>query len=171
MCISIWCVCLSMPHMCVWYLWTPDEHVESPRTGKINSCKLPCGCWGSTPDPLHEQIILTTESFDQPLPSHHEKTDSQFLPSHHESAKMNSCTHNLKSLIATLLLLSYLLWCICPHLFSFFLEKLGNHFKNENNGSIRKAKAFINISFLYKTGKARNRKQIKIVRKNGILES
>jgi hypothetical protein len=35
-------------------------HYETPETGVMNSCELPCGCWESIPGLLEEQLVLLT---------------------------------------------------------------------------------------------------------------
>jgi hypothetical protein len=65
--------CLCLPdagNKCVHHSHVARrEHFESPRTGIIDSCDLPCGILRLEPGPLQEQVFLTTESSLQAQPS------------------------------------------------------------------------------------------------------
>lgn len=41
--------CMSVHHVCVWYLQT---------LGVTRSCELTCGCWNLNPDLLEQQVLL-----------------------------------------------------------------------------------------------------------------
>jgi hypothetical protein len=45
-------------YMHAWWLQRPEEGVQSPETGVVGSCNLPCGCWEPNPGPLKEQPVL-----------------------------------------------------------------------------------------------------------------
>lgn len=41
--------CMSVHHVCVWYLQT---------LGVTRNCELTCGCWNLNPDLLGQQVLL-----------------------------------------------------------------------------------------------------------------
>jgi hypothetical protein len=45
-------LCAYIPDVCL-------KDTESPGTGVIDSCELPCGCWGLNPGPLREQQVFS----------------------------------------------------------------------------------------------------------------
>lgn len=53
--------CIGAHYVCARYPWRPEEGTGCPGTGVMDSCEPLCGCWESNPDPLQQQVLLTTE--------------------------------------------------------------------------------------------------------------
>lgn len=52
---------ISVELMHAWCPQKSKENTRYPDLGVMGSCKLPCGGWESTPGPLQEQVLHTTE--------------------------------------------------------------------------------------------------------------
>lgn len=50
--------CISLHHVCGWYLWRPEESVRSSGKGVTEGYESLCGCWELNPDPLQGQQVL-----------------------------------------------------------------------------------------------------------------
>lgn len=66
------CKCEGLPVcMCTIYMQEPLEDrrgVGSSKTGAIDSCVLPYGCWGPNPGPVQkQQVLVTAEPSFKPL--------------------------------------------------------------------------------------------------------
>jgi hypothetical protein len=60
--LCVWVFCLhpmSVPYIC---LWRPEDSVGCPRSGVIESCERPCGCWESNPGSLEERLAHLSTS-------------------------------------------------------------------------------------------------------------
>ena len=44
MCTSVLSACVSVYNVHAWCLRRPEEGFESPGTGVVDACELPCGC-------------------------------------------------------------------------------------------------------------------------------
>lgn len=62
------CMYVCVPSVCAWFLWRPEEGIESPETRITDSWELPCRCWELNLGPLEEQqpVLLIAESSLQP---------------------------------------------------------------------------------------------------------
>ena len=50
-------VCL---YVHAWYLWKPEEDIESSGTGVTDSCEVPCAVMGTKLHPLEAQQVFLT---------------------------------------------------------------------------------------------------------------
>lgn len=56
-------ICMTVYHVCAWYLWRPEEGTGYPETEITDGCELPHGGWEPNPVPLQDQrMLLATES-------------------------------------------------------------------------------------------------------------
>jgi len=51
-CVLPVCLCICL------YPQSPEEDIGFQRTGVTDGCELPCGCWGSSPGPLEEHLVV-----------------------------------------------------------------------------------------------------------------
>jgi hypothetical protein len=65
-CLLIYLFNVCEGSVCV-HAYRLEKGIGSHRATVIDSCELPCGCWGLNSGPLEEQpILLTAEPFLQP---------------------------------------------------------------------------------------------------------
>lgn len=61
---EVWPGCMSLHHVLVRCLWSPEEGIRSLVT---DDCESSCGCWELNTRPLEEQpVLLITKSSPQP---------------------------------------------------------------------------------------------------------
>lgn len=52
--------CFAYRHVDAWCPQDPEEGVRLTKTGVIDGCELPYGCWKRKLSPLQEQLVLLT---------------------------------------------------------------------------------------------------------------
>lgn len=57
-CMGILSVCMSVHHLCAWYIQRLEEGIAFPGTGVTDGYKLSCGCWDSNPSHLEGQYAF-----------------------------------------------------------------------------------------------------------------
>lgn len=67
-CMDVWPSCMSVYHMCTWFLHRLEEAIRSPEARAIDGCRPSDACWGLNTSPLAGQSIpLTAEPSLYPL--------------------------------------------------------------------------------------------------------
>ena len=65
------CLHRSLYHSHTWYLQSPAEGAEFPKTGVTEICELHCWCWEQNPCPVEEQpMFVNTKPSLQTLSVH-----------------------------------------------------------------------------------------------------
>lgn len=63
--------CFACVYLCSTCMPAPTgdrRGVGPPGAGAMDVCEGPCGCWGSSLDPLEEQLLFLAEPSLHPLP-------------------------------------------------------------------------------------------------------